>query len=196
MTSVGRPVVSSDSLLVRTAVELAERHAPSKGLEDEPWCLRCWQTWPCPPARHAREVCEAAGVAPPPATQVPPAVQARPAGQARPAPPAWPALTSPVDLPPRGLAMPADPPLLGAPVPVGSPVSGDVLPRGLPVHADLSPRDLPVADDPRTQGLPVPAAAASRRGPFPPSIRTLPPRHLPGLDHLPGMRNTAALTSR
>jgi hypothetical protein len=57
-------IVSLDSLLVRMAVELRERHAPSRdGLTGETWCLRCWARWPCPPALHAREVCEAAGLA-------------------------------------------------------------------------------------------------------------------------------------
>ena len=57
-----RPVIVSDSVLVRTAVEMADRHPPSKGLEHEIWCLRCWEPWPCTPAQHALEVCRAAGL--------------------------------------------------------------------------------------------------------------------------------------
>jgi hypothetical protein len=62
----GRPgIVGTDSLLARTALELAERHPISPGADGEPWCLNCWAPWPCGPAQHAREVCNAAGVAPP-----------------------------------------------------------------------------------------------------------------------------------
>jgi len=65
-------IISSNSLLVRTAVELSERHPPSKdGLTGENWCLRCWAPWPCPPAVHAREVCEAAGLGSPAADRFP-----------------------------------------------------------------------------------------------------------------------------
>jgi hypothetical protein len=72
-------LVAAGSLLVRTAVELAERHPLSEGINGEPWCLHCWSLWPCPPAQHAREVCNAAGVELPglpeqPATTRPPAV--------------------------------------------------------------------------------------------------------------------------
>jgi hypothetical protein len=56
-------IVESQSLLARTAIELAERHPFNHGIEGEPWCLRCWAPWPCGPAQHAREVCNAAGVA-------------------------------------------------------------------------------------------------------------------------------------
>ena len=55
-------IVESQSLLARTAIELAERHPFNHGIEGEPWCLRCWAPWPCGPAQHAREVCNAAGV--------------------------------------------------------------------------------------------------------------------------------------
>jgi hypothetical protein len=55
-------IIGSGSLLARTALELAERHPISKGIQDEPWCLNCWAPWPCGPAQHAREVCNAAGV--------------------------------------------------------------------------------------------------------------------------------------
>jgi hypothetical protein len=55
-------LIGSGSLLARTALELAERHPISKGIEGEPWCLNCWAPWPCGPAQHAREVCNAAGV--------------------------------------------------------------------------------------------------------------------------------------
>jgi hypothetical protein len=55
-------IIGSGSLLARTAIELAERHPISQGVEGEPWCLRCWSPWPCRPAQHAREVCNAAGV--------------------------------------------------------------------------------------------------------------------------------------
>jgi hypothetical protein len=58
-------IVESESLLARTAIELAERHPIRHGVEGEPWCLRCWAPWPCGPAQHAREVCNAAGVAMP-----------------------------------------------------------------------------------------------------------------------------------
>jgi hypothetical protein len=60
---VSQPVIiGSDSALVRTAVEMADRHPPSDGLDGENWCLRCWAPWPCVPARHALEVCRAAGL--------------------------------------------------------------------------------------------------------------------------------------
>src|SRR3954463_9677759 len=55
-------IIASGSLLARTAMELAERHPISDGINGEPWCLNCWQLWPCAPAQHAREVCKAAGV--------------------------------------------------------------------------------------------------------------------------------------
>jgi hypothetical protein len=55
-------IVGSDSLLVQMAVELADKHPPSKGLGEEHWCLRCWAPWPCVAARHALEVCRAAGL--------------------------------------------------------------------------------------------------------------------------------------
>ncbi len=58
-------IIGSGSLLARTAIELAERHSISKGVQGEPWCLNCWTPWPCGPAQHAREVCNAAGVAMP-----------------------------------------------------------------------------------------------------------------------------------
>jgi hypothetical protein len=55
-------IVGSDSVLVQTAVEMADRHPPSRGLGEEHWCLRCWAPWPCVAARHALEVCRAAGL--------------------------------------------------------------------------------------------------------------------------------------
>ena len=55
-------IVGSGSALARTAIELAERHAMTDGIQGEPWCLKCWAPWPCGPAQHAREVCNAAGV--------------------------------------------------------------------------------------------------------------------------------------
>jgi hypothetical protein len=55
-------IIASGSLLARTAIELAERHSMSQGIEGEPWCLNCWAPWPCGPAQHAREVCNAAGL--------------------------------------------------------------------------------------------------------------------------------------
>jgi hypothetical protein len=55
-------IIDSGSSLVRTAVELAQRHSPRPGIDDEPWCVRCWAPWPCVAARHAAEVCEAAGI--------------------------------------------------------------------------------------------------------------------------------------
>jgi hypothetical protein len=63
VTGVALPaLVGSGSLLARTAIELAERHPISAGIQGEPWCLNCWSPWPCGPAQHAREVCNAAGV--------------------------------------------------------------------------------------------------------------------------------------
>jgi hypothetical protein len=60
---VSRPaIIGSESALVRTAVEMADRHPPSDGLDGENWCLRCWAPWPCVPAKHALEVCRAAGL--------------------------------------------------------------------------------------------------------------------------------------
>lgn len=55
-------IIDSGSTLVRTAVELAQRHCPRPGIDDEPWCVRCWAPWPCVAARHAAEVCQAAGL--------------------------------------------------------------------------------------------------------------------------------------
>lgn len=55
-------IIGSDSALVRTAVEMTDRHPPSDGLDGENWCLFCWEPWPCVPARHALEVCRAAGL--------------------------------------------------------------------------------------------------------------------------------------
>lgn len=55
-------IIASGSLLARTAIELAARHPISNGINGEPWCLNCWSLWPCAPAQHAREVCNAAGV--------------------------------------------------------------------------------------------------------------------------------------
>jgi hypothetical protein len=55
-------IINSGSTLVRTAVELAQRHPPRPGIDDEPWCVRCWAPWPCVAARHAAEVCQAAGL--------------------------------------------------------------------------------------------------------------------------------------
>jgi hypothetical protein len=55
-------LIGSGSLLARTALELAERHPISEGIQGEPWCLNCWAPWPCGPAQHAREVCNAAGM--------------------------------------------------------------------------------------------------------------------------------------
>jgi hypothetical protein len=60
--SAGAAIIGSGSLLARTAIELAERHPISRGIDGEPWCLNCWSPWPCGPAQHAREVCNAAGV--------------------------------------------------------------------------------------------------------------------------------------
>jgi hypothetical protein len=60
---VDRPVIiDSDSTLARTAVELAQRHPPRPGIDDEPWCVRCWAPWPCDAAQHAAKVCQAAGL--------------------------------------------------------------------------------------------------------------------------------------
>jgi len=56
-------IVGAESLLARTAIELAARHPIRQGIKGEPWCLNCWAPWPCGPAQHAREVCNAAGVA-------------------------------------------------------------------------------------------------------------------------------------
>jgi hypothetical protein len=55
-------IIGSGSMLARTALELAERHSITRGIDGEPWCLSCWSPWPCGPAQHAREVCNAAGV--------------------------------------------------------------------------------------------------------------------------------------
>ena len=55
-------IVGSDSLLVQLAREMADRHPPSRGLAEEHWCLRCWAPWPCVAAKHALEVCRAAGL--------------------------------------------------------------------------------------------------------------------------------------
>jgi hypothetical protein len=58
-------IVGPGSILVRTAIELAQRHDASDASDGQSWCLRCWEPWPCAPARHARDVCLAAGVTPP-----------------------------------------------------------------------------------------------------------------------------------
>jgi hypothetical protein len=62
---VSLSIIGATSALVRTAVELADRHPPREGrgrLDGEIWCLRCWAPWPCVPAKHALEVCRAAGL--------------------------------------------------------------------------------------------------------------------------------------
>jgi hypothetical protein len=70
-------IIASGSLLARTAIELAARHPISDGINGEPWCLNCWSLWPCGPAQHAREVCNAAGVDLPGAPVRPAAVDRR-----------------------------------------------------------------------------------------------------------------------
>jgi hypothetical protein len=55
------PRLHPDSHLVDAAADLFVRH--SAAMVDG-WCTRCDQPYPCPPAIHAAQVCQAAGVDP------------------------------------------------------------------------------------------------------------------------------------
>jgi hypothetical protein len=53
------PRLRPDSHLVVAARDLLALHSAS---EADGWCLRCEQAYPCPPAVHAAQVCQAAGL--------------------------------------------------------------------------------------------------------------------------------------
>jgi hypothetical protein len=61
------PRLSPDSHLVVAARDLLARHG---GATVDGWCQHCEQAYPCPPAIHAAQVCQAAGLDPaePPAS--------------------------------------------------------------------------------------------------------------------------------
>lgn len=54
------PTLNPDSVLVRAAIDLVRQHETN----DRGECARCELTAPCPPAVHARQVVEAAGLDP------------------------------------------------------------------------------------------------------------------------------------
>ena len=53
------PRLRPDSHLVVAARDLLARHGTSTA---DGWCLRCDESYPCPPAIHAAQVCRAAGL--------------------------------------------------------------------------------------------------------------------------------------
>jgi hypothetical protein len=55
------PRLRPESHLVAAARDLYARHSAETV---DGWCARCDEAYPCPPAIHAAQVCEAAGVDP------------------------------------------------------------------------------------------------------------------------------------
>jgi hypothetical protein len=53
------PRLQPDSYLVAAARDLLARHSATAA---EGWCTRCDEAYPCPPAVHAAQVCQAAGL--------------------------------------------------------------------------------------------------------------------------------------